>query len=226
MIECETIDACVFDAYGTLFDVTSAARHCQDKLGENWGPFAEMWRTKQLEYTWLRSLMGDYADFWQVTGDALDYAIDQFEVDDLDLRAHLMELYLHIDAYPEVADVLGCLKNNGIRTAILSNGSPAMLAAAVDSSGLADRFQRLLSADALGIYKPHPSVYQSAVDELLIDASRICFLSSNAWDIAGASHFGFQTIWVNRRGGRPEELPGKPLGEIDTLEALPDILGL
>ncbi|MBT3237923.1 MAG: haloacid dehalogenase type II [Rhodospirillaceae bacterium] len=220
------IDACVFDAYGTLFDVASAAKRCRDDLAGKADELAALWRTKQLEYTWLRSLMGDYADFWQITGDGLDFALDTLGVDDAVLRDRLLNLYLELDAYPEVPDMLDRLTAGGIQCAILSNGSPDMLASAVDNADLGKYLTDVLSVDSLGIYKPDPSVYQLAVDTLGIRAERICFMSSNAWDVAGAAHFGFRVNWVNRFAQKNERLSGVPENEFKTLAELPGLLGL
>lgn len=222
----DDIQACVFDAYGTLFDVHSAAARCRNELGQKADPLSEAWRQKQLQYTWLRSLMGAHADFWQVTGEALDYAMAAVELDDPATRRRLMELYLELDAYPEVPAVLQRLKAAGLSTAVLSNGAPAMLDAAVRSAGLADCLDQVLSVEDVGIYKPDPRVYQLAVDRLGVKPARICFMSSNAWDAFGASHFGFRVAWVNRFGQPPERLPGRPDAEIVNLEALPPLLGL
>ena len=162
------IGACVFDAYGTLFDVNAAAAHCQEDLGDNWQPLAEMWRLKQLQYTWLRGLMGRHTDFWQVTGDALDYAMESLGLEDTPLRQRLMELYLALDAYPEVKGVLTKLKSAGLKTAILSNGAPKMLEAAVNNAGISDLLDAILSVEDVGVFKPHPSVYQMGVDRARI----------------------------------------------------------
>jgi 2-haloacid dehalogenase len=219
------IAACVFDAYGTLFDVNAAARRCQAELGEKWQPLAELWRGRQLQYTWLRSLMGRYVDFWQVTGDALDFAMASHGIADPDLRQRLMDLYLKLDAYPEVPEVLRRLKRAGLRTAVLSNGSPWMLQAAVDNAGIAGNLDAVLSVDALGFYKPRPEVYRLAVEALGVPAGEIAFQSSNAWDAHGASAFGCRVVWVNRFGQQPERLPGRPDVELPSLHALPDIVG-
>ncbi len=222
----ENVEACVFDAYGTLFDVAAAASHCRDDLGDKWEPLADLWRTKQLNYTWLRSLMGEYTDFWNVTGDALDFAMDTLEIDDQALRDKLLALYKELDAYPEVSDVLGKLKGQGITTAILSNGSEDMLEAAVTSAGIANLLDDVISVNSLNIYKPHPLVYQLAVTGLGIEKERICFMSSNAWDVAGAANFGFQVVWVNRFGQSTERLPGTPMHTIGDLSKLPPLLGV
>ncbi len=221
----DDIGACVFDAYGTLFDVAAAAARCRDDLGDKADPLAALWRTKQLEYTWLRSLMDEYVDFRQVTGDGLDYAMATLGIGE-DLRPRLMDLYMRLDAYGEVKDVLSGLKAAGIKTAILSNGAPAMLEAAVKNAGIDDLLDDVLSVDSIGIYKPHPRVYQLAVDGLSLPAGRICFMSSNAWDVIGAANFGFRVVWVNRFGQQRERLPGAHEHEISTLAELPALLGL
>ena len=221
----DDIGACVFDAYGTLFDVAAAAARCRDDLGDKAGPLAVLWRTKQLEYTWLRSLMDEYVDFWRVTGDGLDYAMATLGIGG-DLRPRLMDLYKCLDAYGEVKEVLSGLKAADIKTAILSNGAPAMLEAAVKNAGIDDLLDDVLSVDSIGVYKPHPGVYQLAVDGLGLPAGRICFMSSNAWDVAGAANFGFRVVWVNRFGQQRERLPGAHEHEISTLAELPALLGL
>ncbi len=220
------IRACVFDAYGTLFDVNSAAAQAKDALGEKWQPLADLWRVKQLQYTWLRGLMGRHADFWQVTGDALDYAMGSLGFDDAPLRERLMGLYLTLNAYPEVKDTLKQLKAGGLKLAILSNGAPNMLAAAVANSGIAELLDAVLSVEEVQVFKPHPSVYGLATDRLALERERICFLSSNAWDAHAAKAFGSRVIWCNRFGQVPERIPERPDGEIGTLSALPAILGI
>lgn len=222
----EDIGACVFDAYGTLFDVNAAAAQCRDALGDKADQLSAVWRTRQLEYTWLRSLMQEYVEFWQVTGDGLDYAMAALGIEDAALRERLMEIYMRLDAYPEVKDVLTTLNAGGIKTAILSNGSPKMLASAVENAGIGALLDDVFSVDSIGIYKPHPSVYQLAVDGLGIEAGRICFMSSNAWDAAAAANFGFRVVWVNRFGQPQERIPGQHEHEAQTLEALPPLLGL
>ena len=222
----QDIGACVFDAYGTLFDVNAAAVRCRDALGDKADALSSLWRTKQLEYTWLRSLRGDYVDFWHVTGQSLDYAMAALKLEDKSLRTRLMELYLVLDAYPEVREMLNTIKGAGVKTAVLSNGSPSMLVAAVRQAELEDLLDEVVSVDSARIYKPHPTVYQLAVDRLRLPSERICFLSANAWDASGAAHFGFGVIWVNRFRAQPEQLPGKPDKEIHTLAELPGLLGL
>ena len=222
----ENIGACVFDAYGTLFDFAAAAVQCRDALGNKADELSVLWRTRQLEYTWLRSLMQEYVEFRQVTGDGLDYAMAALGIEDDALRQRLMDIYMRLDAYPEVKDVLSALKAGGIKTAVLSNGSPEMLSSAVDNAGIADLLDDVFSVDSIGVYKPHPSVYQMAVDGLGVDAGRICFMSSNAWDAAAGANFGYRVVWVNRFGQPQERIPGEPEHEVKTLEALPPLLGL
>lgn len=219
------IDACVFDAYGTLFDVNSAAAKLEDELGNRWKPLAELWRQKQLQYTWLRALMGRYADFWQVTGDALDFALASLAIDDASLRSRLMDLYLRLDAFPEVKDTLARLKADGKKLAILSNGAPRMLAAAAENAGISGLLDAILSVDEVRTYKPHDSVYRLAAQRFGIPAARICFLSSNGWDAYGAKAYGFRVVWCNRYGQAPERIPQAPDGQIRTLAELPGIFG-
>ncbi|MCM8595979.1 haloacid dehalogenase type II [Accumulibacter sp.] len=220
------VRACVFDAYGTLFDVNSAAREAADELGDDWLRLSELWRQKQLQYTWLRGLAGRHADFWQVTGDALDFALDALRIERGGLRERLMGLYLRLHCYPEVPGVLRELRYAGVRRAILSNGTPEMLAAAVHNSGLDGLFDALLSVEEVGVFKPHPSVYQLAADRLAIAPAAICFLSSNAWDAYSAKAFGFRVLWCNRLGQAPERLPETPDAEIADLRCLPALLGV
>jgi 2-haloacid dehalogenase len=222
--ELRGIEACVFDAYGTLFDVNSAARTAQDWLGEKWQPLAEMWRAKQLQYTWLRGLAGHHADFWQVTGDALDFALSTLQLEDSALRARLLNLYMVLSAYPEVPDTLKRLKTAGRKLAILSNGTPAMLAAAAANAGIVDLLDAILSVEEVKVYKPHPAVYGLACERLNVVAARVCFLSSNAWDAYSAKAFGFRVIWCNRFGQAPERIPETPDAQIATLAELPDIV--
>lgn len=218
------VRACVFDAYGTLFDFASAAARCGDELGEKTGLLTALWRDKQLQYTWLRSMQNRHADFWQVTSDALDYAMETLELSSPPLRARLLDLYLHLEAFPEVPDVLRRLKARGLITAILSNGTPQMLVAAVDAAGLTPLLDAVLSVEDLGVYKPHPRVYQLAVDRLGIPAGAITFQSSNAWDAYAASAFGMRVVWCNRYGQRGERLPGCPDAVIRSLDELPALL--
>ncbi len=220
------IDACVFDAYGTLFDVAAAAARCRDDLHGKADQLADVWRLKQLQYTWLRSLMRRYVDFTQVTGDALDYALAAVGIDDPPLRERLMALYMELDAYPEVPEMLRRLRAGGLKTGILTNGSPKMIDAAVASAGLGDLLDAVLTVYPLGIYKPDPSVYRLALDRFGVPVERIAFMSSNAWDAAAAADFGMTVVWVNRFGQPPERLPGTPVAELTSLEALPELFGV
>jgi 2-haloacid dehalogenase len=220
------IRACVFDAYGTVFDYASAAAGCRDVLGDKLDRLTVLWRDKQLQYTWLRTLQGRHVDFWQVTGDALDFALETLGLDDAVLRQRLMNLYLTLEPFPEVPDALKRLKAGGLKTAILSNGSSGMLRAAVDNAGIGDLLDMVLSVDEVGVYKTHPKVYQLAIDRLGIERAAISFQSSNAWDAHAASDFGMRVVWCNRYGQRRERLPGAPDREIRTLAELPALLGL
>jgi 2-haloacid dehalogenase len=214
------VRACVFDAYGTLFDFTSAADRCRDRLGEKLAPLNVLWRDKQLQYTWLRTLQGRHADFWQVTSDALDFALETLGVTDDGLRDRLMNMYLTVDVFPEVPDTMRRLKEAGLKTAILSNGTPQMLLAAVENAKIEGLFDAVLSVESVGVYKPHPKVYQLAVDRLGVEPGAISFQSSNAWDAYGASAFGMRTVWCKRSDQRPERLPGRPDFEIRSLVEL------
>jgi 2-haloacid dehalogenase len=218
------VQACVFDAYGTLFDFASAARGCRDVLGDAIEKLTALWRDKQLQYTWLRAVQGRHADFWQVTGDALDFALETLAIEKSGLRDRLMNFYLTLEPFPEVPEVLRQLKTAGLRTAILSNGSPMMLDAAVRESGLSTLLDAVLSVESVGVYKPHPKVYQLAVDRLGIPAAAIAFQSSNAWDAYAASAFGMRVVWCNRYGQRPERLPGKPDRMVRSLAELPALV--
>lgn len=221
----DVVRACVFDAYGTLFDFASAARRCQDALGDSFNRLTALWREKQLQYTWLRAAQGRHADFWQVTGDALDFSLETLMLDQPGLRDRLMDLYLALDAFPEVPDVLRQLKAAGLKTAILSNGTPSMLDSAVKNARIDSLVDMVLSVEEVGVYKPDPRVYQLAVDRLAIPASQISFQSSNAWDAHAASSFGMKVVWCNRYRQPRERLPGKPDYEINTLAELPGIVG-
>ncbi len=222
----EGVQACVFDAYGTLLDFNAAVTRCRDEIGDGAERLSDIWRQKQLQYTWLRSLMGTHADFWQVTGEALDFALAAVGIDKPDLRTRLMALYRELDTFSEVTDTLTRLKVAGMRTAILSNGSPDMLNAATAASGIDTLLDAVLSVEDVGIYKPDPRVYQLAVDRLDVAAENICFMSSNGWDAAGAGAFGFHVVWVNRYNQPVEYLPAKPDVILDTLAPLPTVLGL
>jgi len=223
-IRLKNIHACVFDAYGTLFDVNAAAEGEREVLGDRWLPLAELWRSKQLQYTWLRGLSGKHADFWQLTGDALDFAMASLGLDDPRLRNRLMDLYMHLGAYPEVSGTLTRLKSSGVKLAILSNGTPGMLAAAADHAGIAQLLDTILSVEEVGVYKPHPSVYQLAVDGLDVKPEEICFISANGWDAFSARAFGLRVAWCNRFGQVAERIPEKPDVVIKTLSELPAIV--
>ena len=219
------IRACVFDAYGTLFDFAAAARGCRDVLGDRIDALTSLWRDKQLQYTWLRAVQDRHVDFWQVTGDALDFALETLAIEKPGLRDRLMRLYLTLDTFPEVPEVLARLKKAGLKTAILSNGSPAMLDAAVKGAKLSELLDAVLSVEDVGVYKPHPKVYRLAVERLGVAASSITFLSSNAWDAYAASAFGMRVVWCNRYGQRAERLPGAPDREVRSLAELPALIG-
>lgn len=221
------ITACVFDAYGTLFDVHSAVAQYRDCFAAGTADkVSALWRTKQLEYTWLRSLMGSHTDFWQVTQDALDYALDMFKIDLPDLRSNLMNAYLQLSCYPEVPETLSALNKKGVKLAILSNGTPDMLDAAVRNSQLDTFIEHIFSVEQVGIFKPDPRVYQLAVDGLEVKPKEILFHSSNGWDACGAAFFGCKVAWINRFGQSKERLPGTADIEVTTLEAVPELIEL
>lgn len=224
MAKLVAIRACVFDAYGTLFDIHSPTAAIADALGGKAQALSDLWRQKQLQYTWLRSLMRAHADFWQVTGEALDFALAVHGIDDAALRDELMQLYLRLEAYPDAAATLERLKGAGYATAILSNGSPEMLKSAVDNSGLAPHLDAVLSIEDAGIYKPDPSVYRLAVERMGVDKREVCFVSANAWDGSGAAHFGFQVVHLNRFSQPAERLPGAPKAVLRNLAELPPLL--
>ena len=219
-------EICVFDAYGTLFDFNSAVARHRAAIGPKADALAEMWRTKQIQYTWLRNSMGAYAKFWQVTGEALDHCLAAHGIADRSVRDKLMNAYLALDPFPEVPALLDRLKRAGMRLAILSNGNPEMLDPMVEASGLADRFEAVLSVDSVGIYKVAPEVYGLVEARCGVRPGKVCFLSSNCWDAHGAAHFGFKTVWVNRAGAPDDNLPGSPVAEVKDLSQLPALLGV
>jgi len=219
------VRAAVFDAYGTLFDVTSVANSCRDLVGAKADALTALWREKQLQYSWLRAVQGRHADFWQVTADALDFAVEKLGISPA-LRERLMALYLALAPFPEVADVLARVKAAGLRTAVLSNGSPHMLRAIVVAAKLDGFLDMVLSVEEAGVYKPHPKVYQLAVDRLGVPAEAIAFQSSNGWDAYAASAFGMKVVWCNRSGQPRERLPGAPDREVASLAELPALLGI
>jgi len=222
------ITTCIFDAYGTLFDVAAAARLAADEPGQAalaavWPRLAEDWRRKQLEYTWLRAVMGRHADFWTVTGDALDWALEANGLADPKLRARLLALYRELAAYPEVPSMLAALKARGLMTAILSNGSPPMLAAAVASAGIGGFLDDVLSVESVGVFKPDARVYGLVTDRFRCARDAVLFVSSNGWDAAAAAGYGFRTAWVNRAGVPADHLPARPHHILPDLTMIPDL---
>jgi 2-haloacid dehalogenase len=220
------IELCVFDAYGTLFDFNSAVARHRTVIGPGAEALAELWRAKQIQYTWLRNSMEAYAKFWQVTGEALDHCLAACHITDASVRDKLMGAYLALDPFPEVPAMLDALKGAGKRLAILSNGNAEMLEPMVAASKLADRFEAVLSVDAAGVFKPDPRVYRLVEARCGVKPDKVCFLSSNCWDAHGAAHFGFLTVWVNRAGVPDDNLPGRLVAEIRDLSRLPSLLGV
>ena len=218
--------AVVFDAYGTLLDVASAAAAAQDVLGDRWQPLSDLWRQRQLQYSWLRAVMGRHADFWTVTGDALDFALEALRIQEPGLRARLLDAYERLGPYPDAEVTLRRLREGGLRTAILSNGSPRMLAAAVRSARIDLHLDHVLSVEEVGVYKPHPSVYRLAVERLGVWPAEIVFVTANGWDAWGAKAGGLRVAWCNRAGQPRERLGEGPDAEIGTLADLPALLGL
>jgi 2-haloacid dehalogenase len=218
--------ATVFDAYGTIFDFGSAARRRAGIIGESVTTLIDVWRTKQLQYTWLRTIQRQYVNFEQVTAEALDYALDAVGIRDDALREDLLALYTTLDAFPDAVYALQALRNAGVQCWILSNGTPAMLAAAVRAAGLAPLIDGVLSVESVGVFKPDARVYQLAVDSLDVEASQIAFISANGWDAFAAAHFGLSAVWCNRARQPTERLPGTPTHEVISLEALPAVLGI
>jgi len=224
-----TITTCIFDAYGTLFDVAAAARRAasepdREAFAKVWVKVATDWRLKQLQYTWLRAVMDAHTDFWEVTQNGLDYALEASGLSaDRALRERLLALYWELEAYEEVPKMLSDLKAAGLQTAILSNGSPDMLNGAVKSAGLTEVLDDVLSVEDVGIFKPDPSVYQMVCNRFSCVPSEVLFVSSNGWDASGAAKFGFQTVWVNRVGEPVDRLPWVPKATLDTLHNIPDM---
>jgi len=223
-----SIRACVFDAYGTLFDVSAAARIAaaepgQEALAAVWPRLAGDWRVKQLQYTWLRAVMGVHADFWQVTQDGLDWAMEAAGLADPALRERLLALYRELQAYPEVPAMLEALKTAGRTVAILSNGSPGMLEAAVASAGIGRRVDAVLSVEEVGVFKPDTRVYDLVGRHLGFRREEVLFVSSNGWDAAGAAQYGFRTVWVNRAGEPMDRLPARPGHVMADLTGIPDL---
>ena len=220
MIERTGIRACVFDAYGTLFDVGNIALDLERQTGVASKAFSDVWRSKQLQYSWVRSLTGQHVDFWQVTLDALDFALSAFGLSDASLRAQAMDSYLRLPVFPDVASTLQRLHSNGMRLAILSNGAPHMLGAALAHAGISGHFETVLSVEEAGIFKPHPSVYALCAARLGLRVADMCFVSSNGWDAWSAKAFGFRVVWCNRSGQPPERLPAAPDAEVADLHEL------
>lgn len=223
-----TVTTCIFDAYGTLFDVAAAARIAAAEpgraaLAQVWPALAETWRRKQLEYSWLRAVTGAHCDFWQVTQDGLDWALEAAGLADAELRERLLALYWELAAYPEVPAMLAALKARGLATAILSNGSPAMLDGAVRSAGIGDLLDDVLSVESVGVFKPHPRVYALVTARFGCTPDQVMFVSSNGWDAAAAAAFGFRTVWVNRAGLPLDRLPATPHHQLPDLSQLPDL---
>lgn len=217
------IRACVFDAYGTLLDLGALVPALAREIGADKAErVAAVWRAKQLEYSWLRTLMGRHADFGRVTAEALDYAL---AAEGMAATPGLMaSFYERLPAYPEVTALLDAVRGRGLKTAILSNGAPAILLAAAESAELTGRLDAVLSVEAVGLFKPHPAVYELATRRFSVLPSEICFVSANGWDIAGAANAGFQAVWLNRRGLPPERLPAGPVATITTLSELAALL--
>ena len=218
------IKACVFDAYGTLFDVNAACRELSKEVGDNWEKLASLWRLRQVEYTWLRNSMDEYIDFWQITSDALDYAMETLGIENNELREELLNLYLKLEAYPEVNDLLKKLKQRGLMTGILSNGSMKMLNSAVDNANIREYLDEILSVEDCKIYKPSSKVYDLVKIKMQISKENVLFFSSNAWDMHAASNYGFKTIWVNRFNTKLERLPGKPIDIVNSLDKIDEII--
>ncbi len=223
------VTTAVFDAYGTLFDVSAAARRAADEPGraafaERWVEIARDWRLKQLQYSWLRAVTGAHVDFWTVTQDGLDWALEAAGLDDAELRERLLALYWELDAYPEVPAVLAELRSRRLTTAILSNGAPAMLDGAVESAGLRDLIDAVLSVEAVGVFKPARAVYDLVGETFGTRPDQVLFVSSNGWDAAAAAGYGFETVWVNRAGEPVDRLPWKPRRVLRDLSGVPGLV--
>jgi 2-haloacid dehalogenase len=219
-------EMCVFDAYGTLFDFNTAVARHRAVIGPKADSLSEMWRAKQIQYTWLRNAMGAHAEFWQVTGEALDHSLAAHGIDGAGVRNRLLGAYLALDPFPEVPTMLDALKRAGVRLAILSNGNPAMLDPMVAASGLADRFEAVLSVELAGVFKPDAKAYGLVEAQCGVKPGKVCFVSSNCWDAHGAAHFGFPTVWVNRGRAPDDGLPGALRHQLHDLSGLPALLGV
>ena len=217
------VKSVVFDAYGTLFDVNSAAEKCKDKIGDKWEGFANFWRTTQLEYTWLRSLMKRHKDFWNVTEDSLDKSMKVFNID-IAMKNELLNLYKTLSPYPEVKEVLNKLKIKNYKLSILSNGTPALLNELVKSNDLENIFDDLFSIEEVGIYKPDSKVYDLPIKKYQIKGEKVAFLSANTWDVSGGGNYGYNSIWVNRNKAIFDNLDYKPKNEISNLTHLLNII--
>ncbi len=215
----ENVKAIIFDAYGTLFDVNSAAEKCKDKIGDKWEGFANFWRTTQLEYTWLRSLMDRHKDFWQVTEDSLDKSIKVFDIDP-SMRNELLDLYKILSPYKEVPETLKTLKEKNFKLAILSNGTPSLLDKLVKSNHLDNLFDDIFSIEQVGVYKPSSRVYDMPIKKYNINKSEVAFLSANTWDVSGGGNYGYQSIWVNRNNNIFDNLDFRPKYQITDLNKL------
>ena len=219
----KNIKAIIFDAYGTLFDVNSAAEKCKEKIGNKWEGFANYWRTTQLEYTWLRSLMKRHKDFWQITEDSLNKSIRVFNIDP-SMKKELLNLYKLLSTYPEVKETLNKLKEKNYKLAILSNGTASLLNQLISNNNLENIFDDIFSIEEVGIFKPDSKVYDIPVKKYKIKKNEIAFLSSNTWDVSGGGNYGFNSIWVNRNNNIFDELDYKPIKEIKNLNLLNDFL--
>jgi len=219
----KNIKAIIFDAYGTLFDVNSAAEKCKEKIGNKWEGFANYWRTTQLEYTWLRSLMNKHKDFWQITEDSLDKSIKVFNIEN-SLRKELLDLYKILSTFEEVPKVLKSLKEKKFKLAILSNGTPELLNELVKNNNLENIFDDLFSIEQVGIYKPDSKVYDIPIKKYNIKKNEVAFLSANTWDVSGGGNYGYNSIWVNRNNGMFDNLDYKPKAEIKNLSQLISII--
>ena len=217
------VKSVVFDAYGTLFDVNSAAEKCKDKIGNQWEGFADFWRTTQLEYTWLRSLMRKHKDFWSVTEESLDKSMKVFKIDS-DMKDELLNLYKILSPYPEVKEVLNSLKKKNYKLSILSNGTPSLLNELVKSNDLENIFDDLFSIEEVGVYKPDSKVYDMPIKKYKIKSEEIAFLSANTWDVSGGGNYGYNSIWVNRNKTIFDNLDYKPKNEVNNLTQLLDII--
>lgn len=222
------ITTCIFDAYGTLFDVAAAARIAAQEPGREafsaqWQQIASDWRDKQLQYTWLRAAADTHLDFWRITQDGLDYALEAANMANPALRERLLGLYWELSAYPEVPTMLKALKAAGLKTGILSNGTPRMLSGAVESAGIGGELDAVLSVEKLGVFKPHPSVYRMVDGHFCVQPRQVLFVSSNGWDAAYAAHHGFQTVWINRAGAPMDRLPSAPQHILQDLAEIPNL---